>query len=84
MLTANKVESIANLTIALAPEEAWPVEESNTEAIIDGTVELTTSWTTLSDSFGTCAPRQASELLDFQISPAPCPPPSSLPSSRIV
>lgn len=64
MLTHKIVDGVTNLTIALAPSELWSVEESNSEAIIDGTVELDTSWLTHSDSFGTCTPRRGSEPLD--------------------
>ena len=42
----------SNLTIALAPASLWPSGTSATEAIIDGTVELT-GWEERSDAHGT-------------------------------
>ena len=45
------VDSVNDLTIALAPESAWPAGTAATEVTIDGTMELT-GWEAKSDAHG--------------------------------
>ena len=45
------VNSVNDLTIALAPESAWPAGTTATEVTIDGTMELT-GWEAKSDAHG--------------------------------